>query len=765
MVRATSARREIGAFLIALLLYGLFYATFFLQSFLSGNLLAPSDSLDFGVADYLSSVAIWTDGMFSGFPVAADPQSLVWYPVLQACRLLGIDWNVFLISAYAIAGASAFLLIRRLTGSNLAAAFGGLVCSFNALMIGYVANFNVIHAFAWVPLVFYGLQGIRDGDVRGGTVVAGVAGALMWLGHPQVSVYAVYLAGVIVLGQLAIDRPPLPVAAVRAAWSIAAILLGVLLAACMFLPAMELSTVSTRNETTWELFNSSALPPRELLTMWMPMAFGGFWTLRGGVPGFTLGDSPYLGLLPVALSAIAPFVSSRRKDASLWCALAVLEILLALGGSTPVGTLFYYLPGSSSFQAPVRHLFLVSLCTAVASGFTISEIARRPAVLRILAVALGCLSVIAFAGFVPSIVWSGLFDTLSRAAPDYVWWAVSWPAGVAGVFMLITLAGGWLPASRAVGVAVGVALIALQVADLSVVHYRMPGRRFAYADVVREEAVPHPKTVALRAELERTGERALAVDGSRNQFLLPNLTRAWGVPVASGTGSLGIQTYMELLRMGPSGAVAPDSLSPDNRSLDLFAVRYALVAEASPLADGLRHQSDRWQPRESLHYYEDDPDTHYTVFENLRRRPRAWCTPNVVELNSDQSLSAVRTGRLPDGREFDPARAALVEPGSVRQWKDSGAPGATVERSAPRLYRVNTVSPCVLVFSEVFYKWWRASVDDTPRELMLVNHTMMGIPLQPGSHVVRLWLQPTSLWIGTALSGVGLLLSLALLLV
>jgi len=78
---------------------------------------------------------------------------------------------------------------------------------------------------------------------------------------------------------------------------------------------------------------------------------------------------------------------------------------------------------------------------------------------------------------------------------------------------------------------------------------------------------------------------------------------------------------------------------------------------------------------------------------------------------------------------------------------------------------VNTVSPCVLVFSEVFYKWWRASVDDTPRELMLVNHTMMGIPLQPGSHVVRLWLRPTSLWIGTALSGVGLLLSLALLLV
>lgn len=760
-----SVRGEFRVFLVALLLYGLFYATFFVQSFLSGNLLAPSDSFDYGVADYLSRVAIWSDGMFSGFPFAADPQSFVWHPLLQVCRLLGVDWNVFLISAYAIAGASSFLLIRRLTGSHLAAGFGGLVCSLNAIMIGYVANFNVIHAFAWVPLLFYGLQRIREGDVRVGTAVAAIAGALMWLGHPQVSVYAVYLAGVMVLGQLAIDRPSLAGAAMRVSWSLAAILLGVLLAGCMFLPAMELTAVSTRSETGWELYNSSALPPRELLTMWMPMVFGGFWTPGGGVPAFTAGDSPYLGLLPVALSLIAPFVSSKRSEASLWCVLALLELLLSMAGATPVGTLFYYLPGFDSFQAPVRHLFLFSLCTAVASGFAMSEITRRPVVLRSVAVALPCISAIALVAFLPAVVWSGLFEMLRSSAPDYAWWAVWWPACVAGAFMLMALAGGQLPSRRAAGITVGVALIVMQAVDMSAVHYRMPGRRFQYADVPRAEAAPHRKMEALRDELRRTGQRALPVDGSRNQFLLANLTRAWDIPVASGTASLGIQAYMELLRMGPSGAVSPDSLSLDNRSLDLFAVRYVLVPEGSTLSEALQHQPSRWQPRENLHYYEQDPDTHYTLFQNLRSRPRAWCAPHIEDASSDQSLSIVRTGRLPDGREFDPAQTALVEPGSVQGWNsDEDAPVATIERSTARTYRVNARSPCMLVLSEVFYTWWRASVDDAPREPMIVNHSIMGIPLQAGSHVVRLWLQPTSIWIGFTLSGIGVILTLALVL-
>mgnify|MGYP003341169468 CR=1 FL=1 len=115
----TSTRSEVGAFLGALLLYGLFYATFFIQSFRSGNLLAPSDSFDYGVADYLSPVALWTDSMFSGFPFGADPQSFIWHPLLQACRLVGIDWNIFLIAAYAIGAERVILYVNGRAGLSI----------------------------------------------------------------------------------------------------------------------------------------------------------------------------------------------------------------------------------------------------------------------------------------------------------------------------------------------------------------------------------------------------------------------------------------------------------------------------------------------------------------------------------------------------------------------------------------------------------------------------------------------------------------------
>ena len=105
VMRFPDPATETLRFLAALFLYGLFYAAFFLQSFLSGNYIAPSDSLDFGVADYLSSPALWTQGMYSGYPIVADPQALTWYPVLRLFRALGADWNIFLIAAYVIASA------------------------------------------------------------------------------------------------------------------------------------------------------------------------------------------------------------------------------------------------------------------------------------------------------------------------------------------------------------------------------------------------------------------------------------------------------------------------------------------------------------------------------------------------------------------------------------------------------------------------------------------------------------------------------------
>jgi len=304
-------------------------------------------------------------------------------------------------------------------------------------------------------------------------------------------------------------------------------------------------------------------------------------------------------------------------------------------------------------------------------------------------------------------------------------------------------------------------LLGVQVGDLAMLHYRLPGRRFEYADIPRAEVVPHPKMVALRSELERTTARVLATDGSKNQFLLPNLTRPWEIPAASGTGSLGLQRYLAVLRMDTSGAVSPETLSASDRGVDLFAIRYALVRQGSELAGDLERQPDRWQPIENLHYYESDPDTHYTLFRNLRALPRAWCVYHAVQVSQPEALSAIRVGRLPGGGAFDPSQSALAESGSMAGWHEGTAAGAgevVVERTSQNRYVVRSSTPCLLVIGEVYYPWWRVSIDDKPVELGRVNYTMLGVTVPPGSHVVRLSMAPVSVWIGGAISGTGLLL-------
>jgi hypothetical protein len=123
-----------------------------------------------------------------------------------------------------------------------------------------------------------------------------------------------------------------------------------------------------------------------------------------------------------------------------------------------------------------------------------------------------------------------------------------------------------------------------------------------------------------------------------------------------------------------------------------------------------------------------------------------------------EALRAIRTGEMPGGGTFDPKRVALVEDDAVTGATGNPAPDAQVVSDVDRgRYVVDTKTPCVLVLSEVYYKWWRASVDNQAVDVAQVNHAMIGIPIPAGAHNIRVWLRPMSIWVGGAVSACGLL--------
>jgi membrane protein YfhO len=764
-------RNDGRAFTLALVLFSVFFSLVFLQGLRSRDyLIAPGDALDLGVADYLAAPSLWTEGLYSGYAVAADPQSLTWYPVLHLFRLLGLGWNVFMVAAYVVASAACFLLVRRLTGSTIAGIFGGFVFGFSGPMLGNLGHFNQLHSIAWAPLVLYGLQRIREGLHRSGAAVTAVAVALMWLaGHPQLPLYTSYLAGALLFGSLILDRPDAATRAARIKWSAIGMALGLGIAAVALVPLVELSGLSQRAGSKWELYIGKAMPPWQLLTLALPFSFG-FWADDGRTVSYFGDDAPgenlaYVGLVPLALALAAPLVLSERlrREARLWVILAVVAALLCLGPSTPLGYLFYYAPGYARFRVPSRHLFLVALCVAVASGFALAELSRRPTVGTTIRRAITGVLALAMVAFAVLASLTPHVRDLVTSGWTYVAWALGWPLAVTVAVIALLIPTRWMP-GHLKPLVVGALLIVAQVVDLGQTHYRVPGYRFLYADVPLSDTVPHPRIATLRDELLRTGERVLGVDGTHDPLLLPNLTRPWKVRAAGGSGPLATARYLDLFSMGDLG-VGPEPLKREHHALDLFAIRYALVPAGSPVEVDLLSQADRWSHVDALQYDEDDPESRYSLLRNARARPPAWCVESVFRTSAGNVFAAIKEGRLPDGRLFDPATNVLTEPGSLTGWTDGTRSGETpvvTANSRDHVYRVSTRTPCVLVVSEQYYPWWRASVDDTSVGVSRVNYAMIGVPIPPGIHRVRLSIWPTSVWAGMTISVASLLVWMGL---
>ena len=772
-----AARRwsDPAAFAAALVAYSLFYSAYFLRSFLSGDYIAPSDSLDFGLASFLSPQDFWTQGMYSGYPIGADPQSSMWYPPFRVMRAIG-GWNAFMVMPYVIASSTCFLLVRRLTASTVAAVFAGFVFGFSGVMLAHISHFNQIHAAAWLPLVVYALQLIRERHEAAGVLSGSVAFALTLLaGHPQNAVYGAYLCMAIVGGWIVIDECDRRTIMRRVAVAGVMAGLGIVIAAVTVVPMLELAAFSRRAESNWALYASKQLPPWQLLTMVLPLGFGGFrFSTAAEVP--YLGEhSPlemtgYAGLLPISLTLCGPLLVSRsRREASVWLFFTVFAALLALGAATPIGAAFFYAPGYSRFRVPARHLFVVALTCSVAAGVVLAEVTAHYNRWRSVSGAVATTVMLGLAAG-SILVWSrGAFPDLGANTALYITWAIGFPIAVAAGLVLVPFLLAGRARTRHSPLWVAAPLIVLHLADMLVFHFVMPGYNFEYAEVEAWKIQPHPRIRELADEVAATGERLLAVNGSQSAFLLPNLPRAWRVNAASGTGSLAIAEYQEIMQMGGPGDVNPDVLAASHVGLDLFRVRYILVPAAGGWAD-VELSADRWIPTGELRRGENETDTLYRIYRNARSLPSAWCATSLIPANDAEALAAIRSGRLADGRPLDSRESVLVPPERLPQPQPAAsitASASVIVTDASRspeytVYRIKSAPPGMVVVSDVYYAWWRARIDGNAVTPVRVNHALVGVPAPAGEHVLELQLRPVSVWIGLGLTSAGLLSWIAL---
>jgi hypothetical protein len=694
----------------------------------------------------------WSPNVFGGIPQIADPQSLIFSPmVLLALRAPHPSFHALDVAVLALLALSglAILMFFRDRGWHPA---GGIVAAlafvFGASAAWRIQHIGQIESFVFFAIALFALARALDRSSVLYGLAAGLAAALMLMQPDQVAfLAALFLAGFVADHWL---RQPSWREAARSIRPLAAAsVAGLLLIAVPILLTMLFAESSDRAAYSYAEATRGSLHPASLLTMLV----GGLYSPMYEVPywgPYSIAWDPrhlflspnmsqlYAGALPmlaILTLGIARGVAWTREVRFYAIALALM-IVYALGSFTPLYRAIFELPGVSAFRRPADATFLVGGTVAILGGYLVHRVASgtMPPLGRWhRAVAVALVAAFFAASITVAVMLGHLHDALWPIAR-----AAGWTAAAALALVLLSR-------MRAHASLAAMLVVApLMIADLRL--NNGPSESTALPPKVFEVLDPDTKNetiLLLKRLLARPlpSDRRDRIELAGVGFLWPNAPMIHGfdhtlgynpLRLAEVSDATGARDYIA----GPDQRVF-SPLFPSYRSLlaDMLGLRYIVSSVPIGRVDGSLKPGD-------LRFLAHTPDGY--VYENPRALPRVVFATNWLAADFDW---LIETGNWPD---FDPRRTVLFE---AQQGATPPAPRTAVEcpRAVAQLtHYENTVveidadSVCggYVVLNDVFHPWWAATVDGKPADILQANVLFRAVEVTPGRHRVRFEFKP-----------------------
>ena len=695
------------------------------------------------------SIPQWNPYLFGGLPFIAAMHGDMFYPTAWLRWILPVDaaMNLGFALHLVLAGFAMYLLLRALGTSWAAGVVGGVAYELTGIVASLVkpGHDGKLFVSALAPLAFLGLlRAVRDRSAAGYALLAVVVGLGLLSPHYQMTYYLLVAAGLwtLYLAFLAPGRPDRRQGAVMVALALGAVLLGLMLSALQALPFLSYIPFSPRAEGGpsggWEYAVSYSLPPEELFTAVLPQ-FNGVLESYWGRNFFKL-HTEYLGAGVVALAVLGLGDRSRRSLIRGLAVIAVLFLLVSLGGHTPFYSLWYeVMPMMKKVRAPGMAFFLVALPVAIWAGFGADRLLRRDVGTRALMIPLGVLAGLAVLGVLGVLGSVGTLFASEQQAPRLAANAAELRAGALRLLLFTALAGAafWAVAVGKVrGLAAGGAMAAVVAADL----WSVDRLFFDYRAPASELFADDPITSRLRQEPKPY--RVLDAGVYPGSTLM-----AYAVPTVLGYHGNEVRFYDELL----GGKNVWSNIANPNLH-DLLAVRFLLLPDTQSVPGFHR-------------LLEPTPTSHGSVgvlYERDTAPPYVRIVPAAAKLPEDQVVSTVTDPRFPvDGVVVFP-ESASVSPAPIRAGgPDTAAVRATLAEWKPGRMRVtltgSDTAARYLVVSETWYKDWRARVDGQPAPVLRGNHALLTVVVPPGAKEIALDFESPEYARGKLISLVALL--------
>ncbi|MBS0278129.1 MAG: hypothetical protein JSR81_10935 [Proteobacteria bacterium] len=150
------------------------------------------------------------------------------------------------------------------------------------------------------------------------------------------------------------------------------------------------------------------------------------------------------------------------------------------------------------------------------------------------------------------------------------------------------------------------------------------------------------------------------------------------------------------------------------------------------------------------------------VFRNPDPQPRAWSVHNAVRVAGDGEL---RIWVQDKSNDLARTVALLEDPPAIAAC--AVADNVRITRRGPDRVTIAADMGCrgMVILADSYFPGWRLTVDGQPSPMFEAYGALRGIVVERGAHTVDMIYRPRSILWGAALSGLGLMLTLGLVLV
>jgi hypothetical protein len=662
---------------------------------------------------------LWNPYILGGLPFVDALHGDIFYPttILKFLFPLHRGIGIVLVLHVYLAGVFMYACLRGEGLSKAAAWFGGLAYMAGPYFVSlFLAGHDAkIYVTTLFPLAFLLLRRAeRDATLRAYAAFGLVVGLLILTSHIQMAYFALWALGLQFLTHLYAVRAERGRAARAALLFAGALLLGVAVGAVQLYPSYVYTSrfgpraggLGYATSTSWSLH------PEEIVSLWVPefVAYlDGYW----GRNPFKLNcESP--GVIPVLL-ALVFLLFAKGERRRFFGFLLVGALVYALGANTPVFRLFYaVLPGVKLFRAPSIIAFLAHFTVAFLAAHALERWAVRRAaapveakraLLLLGALAAALVVLLALGGGLLG-AWRALDPALTPEKTRAFFANVSnlRTGALLGLGAIALVA--WATRAALAGrLAAPTAAILLGAATL-LLDWRVD-RDFIRAEPLERYIHSDPAIEFLRA---RPGGpfRVLSATGRYPANYLP----IFEIESPQGFHDNRVRTFDELIMKDQSVLGRP-------AFMDLLNVRY-VVAEG---------------PFGGLPVVFRDGAVH--VLENPTVLPRASLHRRAEVVANEEALARMKAPG------WDPRAGVLLEqdPGvALDPAADAADDRVEIARYTPNriTISVTAAAPALLLVTNNYLPYWRASVDGAGAPLLRADYTFQAVPVPAGTHEVAL---------------------------